>query len=404
MSVATPPTASPATPAESLPRMRSAKAISSTPMFRYLLVLTFAQAAAFLGWTALYTNFAVEVVGLNGSQNGIVQAVREIPGLLSLGVVGLLLIMNEVTLTSLAILVCGLGVIITGWFPVFEWQIFWTLVLSFGFHYFEATNQSLTLQYFSKTEAPLVISRLRAVTASGSFMMGIIILTLSNFLEYKWLFGIAGSFAVIAAFWAFTQKPRDKSLPTQRKGIVIRSRYWLFYVLTALSGARRQIFSVFSIFLMVSHFHFSLTQMSFFLLFSNLVNWVLNPLIGKAINAFGEKPLLTGKYIAVILLCVGYIVCDVAWVAALLYVIDQLLFGFTISIRTFFQKIADQEDIAPSMALGVTINHIAAVAVPFVGGMLWMIDYRIPFAMGIGMGCLSLLMVQFIPSKNVQAA
>ena len=380
--------------------MRSAKAISSTPIFRYLLVLTFAQAAAFLGWTALYTNFAVEVVGLNGSQNGIVQAVREIPGLLSVGVVALLLIMSEVTLTSLAILVCGVGVIVTGWFPAFEWQLFWTLVLSFGFHYFEVTNQSLTLQYFSKAEAPLVISRLRSVTASGSFMMGVIILSLSSVLEYKWLFGIAGAFAVAAALWAFTQKPTDKSLPAQRKGIVIRSRYWLFYVLTALSGARRQIFVVFSIFLMVSHYQFSLTQMSFFLLFSNLVNWVLNPFIGKAINAFGEKALLTGKYFAVMLLCAGYIVCDIAWVAALLYIIDQLLLGFSISIRTFFQKIADPEDIAPSMALGVTINHIAAVAVPVIGGMLWMIDYRIPFAMGIGLSIISLLMVQFIPSKK----
>ena len=368
-------------------------------MFRYLLVLTFAQAAAFLGWTALYTNFAVEIVGLNGSQNGIVQAVREIPGLLSIGVVALLLVMNEVTLTSLAILVCGLGVMITGWFPTLEWQIFWTLLLSLGFHYFEATNQSLTLQYFSKADAPLVIGRLRAITAAGSFMMGLIILSLSSFLEYKWLFGIAGSFAVVAAIWAFFQKPMDKTLPPQRRGIVIRSKYWLFYALTALSGARRQIFTVFSIFLLVNNFHFTLTQMSFFLLFNNLVNWILNPLIGKAINAFGEKVLLTGKYILVILLCFGYIVCDTAWLAALLYIVDQLLFGFTISIRTFFQKIADPADIAPSMALGVTINHIAAVAVPLVGGMLWMVDYRIPFAMGMGLGLLSLLMVQFIPSR-----
>ena len=388
------------TPDSLLPGARSAKVIGSTPIFRYLLVLTFAQAAAFLGWTALYTNFAVEMVGLDGAQNGIVQAVREIPGLLSIGVVALLLVMNEVSLTSLAILVCGLGVIITGWFPTFEWQIFWTLVLSFGFHYFEATNQSLTLQYFSKSEAPLVIGRLRAVTAAGSFMMGIIILVLSNFLEYRWLFGIAGSFAVIAAIWAFFQNPTDKNLPPQRKGIVIKSRYWLFYALTVLSGARRQIFVVFSIFLLVNNFHFTLTQMSFFLLFSNLVNWVLNPLIGRAINAFGEKPLLTGKYAVVILLCYCYIVCDSAWVAALLYIVDQLLFGFTMSIRTFFQKIADAEDIAPSMALGVTINHIAAVAVPLVGGMLWMIDYRIPFAMGIGLSTLSLLMVQCIPSKR----
>ena len=376
----------------------------SALMYRYLIVLTFAQAASFLGWSALHTNFAVEVAGLSGVQNGIVHSVREIPGLLSIGVVVLLLFMSEVTLTTVAMLVCGIGVMSAGWFPTFEGQMFWTLILSFGFHFFEATNQSLTLQYFNKAEAPLVISRLRATTAAGSFFMGVVILLLSNHLPYEWLFAIAGSFALAASLWAMTQRPTNAALPVQKRGVVIRARYWLFYVLTGLAGSRRQIFTVFSIFLMVQHFGFTLTEMSFLLLFNNLINWFLNPYIGKAINAFGEKPLLTGKYIVVILCCIGYVFCNSPWQAALLYIIDQLMFCFTISIRTFFQKIASPEDIAPSMALGVTINHIAAVAVPLVGGMLWMVDYRIPFIMGVVLSFCSLIMVRFMPAKFSRAS
>ena len=375
----------------------------SLPMYRYLIVLTFAQSASFLGWNALYTNFAVEIAGLSGVENGIVQSIREVPGLLSVGVVLLLLFMSEVTLTTLSIFVCGIGVVATGWFPTFEGQMFWTLILSFGFHYFEATNQSLTLQYFTKTEAPIVISRLRATTAAGSFFMGAVILLLSSHLPYEWLFGIAGSCALAAALWALTQRPANAALPAQRRGVVVRARYWLFYVLTGLSGARRQIFNVFSIFLLVKHFEFTLMEMSFLLLFNNLINWFLNPYIGKAINAFGERPLLTGKYIIVSLCCVGYVFCHSAWQAALLYIIDQLMFCFTISIRTFFQKIAAPEDIAPSMALGVTINHIAAVAVPLIGGMLWMVDYRIPFVMGVALSIGSLVMVRFMPAQFAKA-
>ena len=376
--------------------MSSFNEIKSRPIYTYLLVLTLAQAAAFLGWTTLYTNFAVEVAGLNGQQNGVVHAVRELPGLLSVVVIFFLLYMREVTLTSLSIVICGAGVMAAGWFPTFGGQLIWTFILSCGFHWFEATNQSLTLQYFSVTEAPLAISRLRAMTALGSLGMGLVIFLLAGRLDYRWLFGLAGSIAVAAGIWSFFHRPPSAGLPAQRRGLVFKGRYWLFYVLTCLSGARRVIFGVFVVFLLVQRFHFTLTEMSLLFLLNNFINWILNPYIGLAINAVGERPLLTAKYVLVLALCLAYVFCDYAWLAAALYVADQLLFCFTVSIRTYFQKIADPRDIAPSMAMGVTVNHIAAVAVPFAGGLLWMIDYRIPFLMGAGFALASLAMTFFI--------
>lgn len=373
------------------------------PMYLYLMVLTFAQAATFLGWNSLYTNFAVEAAGLTGEQNGIVHSVRELPGLLSVGVIVLLLFMREVTLTSLAILTCGFGVIASGFFPSFEGLLVWTFILSMGFHYFEATNQSLALQYYSIQDAPIIIGRLRSVTGAGSFLMGSVILLLSGSLDYRWLFAIAGSVSVLVGIWALFQRPEAPHVPRQRKGMVLRKRYWLFYLLTCLSGARRQVVSVFSTFLLVQHYGFNIREMALLLLGSYFVAWMLNPYIGKIINRFGEKSLLFVKYICVVAVCVGYIVSSKAWMAASLFIFDQVLFCFTISIRTFFQKIADKEDIAPSMAVGVTVNHIAAVLVPLVGGVLWMTDYRIPFAMGVGFGLLSFISVLFIPSRLVRS-
>lgn len=366
-------------------------------MYLYLMALTFAQAAALLGWNALYTNFAVEMAGLTGEQNGIVHSVREVPGLISVGVIVLLLFMREVTLTSLAVLLCGLGVIATGFFPDFTGILFCTFFLSLGFHYFEATNQSLTLQYFSISEAPIIIGRLRAATAAGSFLMGGVILLLAGRLPYEILFIVAGTGAVVTGLWALFQRPEMRGLPKQRRGMVLKSKYWLFYLLTCLSGARRQIVSVFSAFLLVQHFEFSLRDMSLLLLASHLINWALNPYIGKIINEVGERRLLIGKYLCVAAICLAYVFCRQAWLAAFLFIFDQILFCFTVSIRTFFQKIADAEDIAPSMAVGVTVNHIAAVAVPVVGGMLWMVDYRIPFCMGVAFALLSLMFVPRIP-------
>jgi predicted MFS family arabinose efflux permease len=374
------------------------KELKARPIYGYLKYLTLGQAAAFQGWNALYANFAVEIARIDGRENGIIQSIRELPGLLSIGVALLLLFLRETTVTSMAILFCGLGVAATGWFPSFYGLIFWTLVLSFGFHYFEAVNQSLTLQYFKTIEAPLIISRLRSFTALGSFAMGLIILAFSQ-LDFRILFGLAGLMAMTAAIWSFFHRPSPADLPKQRLGLILKKRYWLFYVLTSLSGARRQIFSVFSIFLLVDYFKFTLFQMSLLFLFNNAVNWVLNPYIGLAINRVGEKKLLLGKYAAVLAICLAYVFCEDPRLAAILYVLDQLSFCFTVSLRTFFQKIAAPEDIAPSMAMGVTFNHLVAVIVPFFGGVLWMIDRRLPFLMGVAFALGSLAMANFIRTE-----
>jgi hypothetical protein len=372
--------------------------MKARPIYGYLRLLTLAQAAAFQGWNAMYVNFAVEIAQITGQENGIVQSIREIPGLLSFGVVLILLFLKETSLASLSIVICGLGVAATGWFPSFQGLLVCTLILSFGFHFFEAVNQSLTLQYFKIVEAPLIISRLRSFTALGSLSMGLFIWLFSS-LDYRILFGLAGSLAFVAGAYSFFKRPGSADLPPQKKGFVLKKRYWLFYALTGLSGARRQIFSVFSIFLLVDYFKFSLAQMSLLFLLNNALNWFLNPYIGLAINRVGEKKLLFCKYLAVLAICLAYVFCDNPVLAAGLYVLDQITFCFTVSIRTFFQKIALPEDIAPSMAMGVTVNHLVAVVVPFVGGLLWTVDRRFPFLLGVFFALGSIAMTFFIRSE-----
>jgi predicted MFS family arabinose efflux permease len=204
--------------------------------------------------------------------------------------------------------------------------------------------------------------------------------------------------------WGMFQKPASSSLPVQRKKMIVRKRYWLFYVLTLLSGARRHIFSTFSIFLLVSRFGFSVREMLMLFILNNAINWFLNPVIGKAINSVGERKLLTLKYAVLACIFTAYCMTDSRTLVAVLYVVEQLFTNFSMAIRTFFQKIADPRDIAPSMAVGQTINHISAVILPVAGGMLWMIDYRIPFIMGIVIALTALAMTLFIRYPQEKAA
>lgn len=368
-------------------------------MYLFLFILTFGGVVAFQAWTTLYTNYAVTEVGLDGAQNGMVQGMREVPGLLGIGVIVLLWYLREQTLAALATVTLGLGVMLTGFFPSYMGIMVCTMIMSFGFHYFETVNQSLTLQAYDTKVAPLVIGRLRGITAGGNIVAGLFILVCAQWLSFTQMFAVAGVLAIAAAIYALTRMPDMQHLPVQRKNMVLRSRYWLFYVLTFLAGGRRQIFVVFSLYLLVQHFNYTITSITILFLINNCINWFLNPFIGKAVNLWGERRLLTIEYCTVFVIFLGYAWTDSHLLAGLLYVIDQIVYNFSLAVRTFFQKIADPADIAPSMAVNVTINHIAAVVVPIFGGMLWLLDYRIPFYMGAGLAVVSLLLAQRIDAE-----
>ena len=372
------------------------KRVEDTPMFRFLAVLTIASAVGLQAWRTLFNNFAVEVVGLEGNHIGIIQSVREIPGFLALLVVFVLLYVKEYRLSAASVIFLGVGVAATGWFPFYSGLLLTTLIMSFGFHYFETTNQSLTLQYFSKDTSPWVMGKLRSLAAAANIAVGVFIFFVEPFLGYTRVYLVVGVLITAAAVWGLRQNPADRTITPQRKKMVFRKKYWLFYFLTFMAGARRQIFVAFAVFLMVKRFHFSVQEITILFVINNVVNYFASPLIGKSITRFGERKVLSLEYSSLIFIFAAYAVVQSKLIIALLYIFDHLFFNFSIAIRTYFQKTGDPEDIASTMAVGFTINHIAAVALPAIGGFLWVIDYRIPFVSGAILSMISLLAVQKI--------
>lgn len=370
--------------------------ITKDPMFRYLALLSIAATVGLQVWRTLFNNFAVEVVHLGGNHIGIIQSVREIPGFLALLVIYIILIIKEHRLSALSIAILGLGVGITGVFPSYTGLIATTMIMSFGFHYFETTNQSLTLQYFDQNSSPLVIGKLRSYGAAANIVVGIFIYFISFILSYKVTFGLIGFIIVIAGIWGIFQNPTRDGLPVQHKKMIVRSKYWLYYFLTFMSGARRQIFIAFAVFLLVKKFEFSIQDITMLFILNNVINYFLNPVIGKAIIRFGERKVLSLEYSSLVIIFIGYAFVESKFIITSLYVLDHIFFNFSMGIRTYFQKIGDPKDIAPSMAVGFTINHIAAVVIPALGGLMWIVDYRIPFIAGAVMSVISLSLVQFI--------
>jgi hypothetical protein len=372
------------------------KEVKKTSMYRFLMVLTISSTIGLQSWRTLFDNFAVRVVGLDGNHIGMIQSVREIPGFLVLLTIFVLILIKEYHLSALSILVLGIGVALTGLFSSYAGLIFTTIIMSFGFHYYEATNQSLTLQYFDKQTSPWVFGKLRSLAAASNITIGIIIYFIAPILNFAQIYLLIGGIIIAAGFWGFFQNPVDRNIIPQHKKMIFRKKYWLFYFLTFMAGARRQIFIAFAVFLLVKKFQFTVQEVTILFVINNVANYFFSPLIGKSIIRFGERKVLSLEYFSLVFIFLAYATVESKTLVAILYILDHIFFNFSIAIRTYFQKVGDPRDIAPSIAVGFTINHIAAVVLPALGGLLWIVDYRIPFVCGAVLSMISLFAVQKI--------
>jgi len=369
-----------------------------------LLVLTAAgMPIAFATWSALLNNFVIERAGFTGVEIGWLHTVREIPGFLAVGVIALLLVMREQVLAVVSLALLGVASAITAWFPSFGGMLFITLLASTGFHYYETANQSLQLQWIDRKRAPEVLGWLVAVGSGASLLAyGLLVVTWRTFdLSYDFVYMVSGGTTAAIALYAFIAFPQFEAPHRQRRTVVLRRRYWLYYALQFVSGARRQIFTVFAAFMMVERFGFDVLEVTALLLVNFVANMVAAPAMGRAVARWGERRVMIFEYagLAAVFLAYGgiYWFGWGAMLAALLYILDHLFFALSFALKTYFQKIADPGDIAPSAAVAFTINHIAAVFLPAALGYLWITAPEAVFMLAAGLAVVALLLVLLIP-------
>lgn len=356
---------------------------------------------SFATWQALLNNFAVERAAFTGAEIGILQSLREVPGFLAFAVVLLLLFVREQPLAYLSLLALGLGTAITGYFPSVLGLYVTTVIMSVGFHYYETLQTSLTLQWVEKARAPEMMGRIIAAGSIASVLtFGLIWLAFDHAgLDFHWVYLAGGGATIAIALFAWAAFPHFPEVVRQHRHMVLRRRYWLFYLLTFMSGARRQIFIVFAGFLMVEKFGYGVEEITLLFLLNAVINIVLAPRIGRLIARFGERRALVFEYLGLTGIFSAYAFVENAALAAGLYVIDHLFFALAIAIKTYFQKIADPRDIAATAGVSFTINHIAAVLIPAAFGFLWLVAPAAVFLAGAAMATASLLLSANVPAR-----
>lgn len=364
-----------------------------------LFLMAATMALNFAVWQALINNFAIERAAFTGREIGILQSIREIPGFLAFLVVYLILLVREQRLAILSLLLLSVGIAVTGFFPTVIGLYLTTLIMSIGFHYYATLQTSLTLQWIVKDKTPELMGRLISVDSFVAILAFGLIWFADDLLamDYLWIYLLAGSAGLLLTLVASGLFPRFDGKTEQHKKIILRQRYWLFYALTFLSGARRQIFVVFAGFLMVEKFGYDVGEISLLFLVNAAINVYIAPKFGRLVARIGERNVLVLEYLGLIVVFTAYAFVENATLAAGLYIIDHLFFALAIAISTYFQKIADPPDIAATAGVSFTINHIAAIIIPAAFGFLWLQSPAAVFLAGAAMAACSLLLALNVP-------
>jgi len=359
-----------------------------------------------------FPNFAAQHLAISREGLGLLESLREVPGLLTALIVGLLASLAEPRLAALALAVVGLGIGLTGqagsYWPLVACNVLWSI----GLHVWMTVQPSLALTLSQEGRHGLGLGLMNRYSAFAMMAGLVAVLVLARPLGYGLTFAAGG--VAIAAGALFAAR-----IPAHRGGglhlrLAFRRAYWRYYLLMLLDGGRRQVVDTFAVLILVREFGAGIQAVAGLLIAGNALTMLVAPTVGRWTDRFGERRVLTAYYALVagvffsytqILATAGLLGLAPAVVFYAVYSLDKLLFTASVGIQTYIRHTAPREDLSPSLAMGITWNHIAAVSVPLAAGLIWeRYGYERIFLCGIGLALTSLAMCLTLPRKPVAPA
>ena len=370
--------------------------------FALLAVAVFGVGVFFGVQLTLFNNFIVERIGIEAHELGYVEALREVPGFLNALFIALMVRFAPPRVAALALIVMGGG--IAAYAQVGDvWSLaVYSVVWSLGFHAWLPLEQSMALAYSPAGDKGRWLGQLRSLgSVAWLLSIGVCMLVLP-LIAYEGLFVMAGAATALGglALLFISRRPR----PAGEKSFVFKREYGIYYALNFLQGCRKQMFITFAIFALVK-VHGMPVETTMSLVFVNqLLITLTASWVGRLVDRHGERRMLSLSYIGLFFVFMGYAFVDHRPTLYALYCIDNLILFGGIALTTYLHKIAPEEDLKPTLSMGVTMNHVAAVLAPLVGGIAWkLFGYEVIFVSGALLALVSLVVSQWVRPETPPA-
>lgn len=383
-------------------------------LFRQYLtpILLFAAAALCMGlyggfYDPSFNNYLDQVHHIGEVARGGLEFPRELPGFLSVFILALLIFLPDTRIAVVAAILVGLSLIGQGYLaPDMKMVVVWMFIWSTGAHLFMVLKNSICLRLADKGHEGQLLGKIGALEASGSLLGMLIIYWGASQYDFKFstIFLIAGCFALLAGLTLALIKP----VPLQRPehNFVIKRKYTLYYILNIVYGARKQVFLTFAPWVLIKVFNCDVATFALLGIIGTVISLVFRPWLGRAIDQWGERTIMVFESLILIVICLLYGFSPLWFPARIAlgvtmscYIIDQLLFAVHMSRTTFLNRIAENSrDIAPSLSMGLTLDHAVSMLVPMGGGLLWAVyGVQWVFAAAAVIAVLNLSAALFIP-------
>ena len=340
---------------------------------QHLLTLVITVFLARLGQGLLRgasTNFYVDTLGLSGKQVLWLAGIRETPGLLLIFLAAIFVYLPLSRRATTALLLMGLGYGLYAVVHSYTALIAVALLGSLGFHNWMPLQSALALALTKKEHSGRVLGTLSSAGALASLVGMGVTASLAARIPLRFFY-VLGGCAMAAGGLLISRIPvavgeREATHPR----LILKWRYWLYYVLIFFDGSRRQVFGTFSTLILVQSYGLGARDISLLLVVSGIVNFVLAPRLGQLLDVVGERILLSISYATLALCFVGYATIHNVWFLSGILIGINLLVTLQIGLSTYVNRIAPPEEVAPTLSAGVSINHITSVSMSLVAGTL----------------------------------
>lgn len=371
----------------------------------YYSLLTFLFSFGFAIYNGVFQNYLKDVMHGQPFDLGRLESLREVPGLLAALTAGSLAALAEARIAGLGLMITAIGVGFTGHMPTYAALVGISVFWSVGFHLYSAVGPAITLALAKGREGGRHLGRMAAI-GSMATVTGLgaswLLSTMLGKGHYNVYFHIAGACIAVSAVLCALLSTHAEGAP--RAAIVLRKEYGLYYLLTFLEGCRRQIFSIFATFALVLVYRVPLRNMLALQFVNSILIALTAPRIGRIVDKHGERDPLSLYALGLILVFIGYSSIREISVLYFLYLLDNVLFSFSVGFTTYLHRIVRKDELTPCLSMGTTMNHIAAVTVPIGGAWLWQHyhSYQIPFWVGMAIALGSFSVTRMLPAGPAQ--
>ncbi len=352
-------------------------------------------------------NFLNDTFALSGFQRSFLEFPRELPGVITLFLSAALWFLGSRRLGSVAMIFAALGIFLIGFSSSsYHLMVVFLFIYSMGNHLFMPVSTTVGMELATEGRTGRRLGQLNAIRNAATILGSFIVFIGFKYLNfhYQTSFTIASVAFLLAALLMFLMQPKRSAAP--RVFLKLRREYSLYYVLSVLAGSRKQIFITFAPWVIVTIFHKPTQTLATLYTLGGIIGILFQPLLGRAIDRFGERLVLTTEALMLVFVCLGYgfsrsvlpentaflVVCGC-------YLLDQMLFSVSMARSTFMQKIAlDPADIQPALSAAVSIDHVFSISVALLGGVIWNnFGFQYVFLMGM-----VIAVINFFVARKIQ--